>query len=198
MSNLHTHLICMQLINVFNVEHFSCWTNTMRDEVSGAVPIWPLQSIALYCGHPSQWYYTQCGSAVAGMFSSWLCVKFQNDCATETDVVHERHFTGQVSGGYPKLHNPQASPVSHVLPRVRCALVSTNTEEMVSTEDPECLTINSCSKPGWVQNKWLNPKLKSLNPHICMHNWMHNKVLDLIIASIFANCYRSSLTSRIP
>ena len=43
---------------------------TGRGEISGAVPIWPPQSVALNCGHPTQWLYTQCGPAVAVMFSS--------------------------------------------------------------------------------------------------------------------------------
>ena len=45
---------------------------TGRGEVSDAVPIWPPQSVAvaLNCGHPTQWHYTQCGPAVAVMFSS--------------------------------------------------------------------------------------------------------------------------------
>ena len=43
---------------------------TGRGEVSGAVQIWPPQSVALNCGHPTQWHYTQCGPAVAVMFSS--------------------------------------------------------------------------------------------------------------------------------
>ena len=66
-----THPIWMQLITVFNVEHFGCWTNTGRGEVSGKVLIWPPQTVALNCGHPSQWFCTQCGPAIAVMFSSW-------------------------------------------------------------------------------------------------------------------------------
>ena len=60
----------MQPIRVFDVGHFSCWTNTGRGEVRGVVPIWPPQSAALNCVYPSQWHYTQCGPAVAVMFSS--------------------------------------------------------------------------------------------------------------------------------
>ena len=62
----------MQLVRVFDVEDFSCWTNTGWGEVSGEVPIWPPHSVALNCGHPSQWHYTQCGPVVAVMFSSFL------------------------------------------------------------------------------------------------------------------------------
>ena len=38
----------------------------------GNTPVWPTQSIALDCGHPSQWHHTQCGPAAADIFSSWL------------------------------------------------------------------------------------------------------------------------------
>ena len=71
LDSVPTHLIWMQPIGVFDVEHFSCWTNPGRDEVSGEIPIWPPQSVALNFGQPPQWHYTQCGPAVAMMFSSW-------------------------------------------------------------------------------------------------------------------------------
>ena len=70
----------MHPIRKFDVEHFSCWTNTERGEVRGAVPIWPPQSVALNCGHPSQWHYTQCGPAVAVMFSSWSTQYYHDAC----------------------------------------------------------------------------------------------------------------------
>ena len=61
----------MQLKRVFDVEHLSCWTNTRWCEVSGAVQIWPPQPVALNCGPPSQWHYTQCGPIIAVLLSSW-------------------------------------------------------------------------------------------------------------------------------
>ena len=57
-----------------------------KHRASGEVPIWPPQSVALNCGYPSKWHYTQCSPAVAVMFS-WLQILFPLNEASAFNVI---------------------------------------------------------------------------------------------------------------
>ena len=54
---------------VFVAGHVNCWTNKRWGEVSDEIPLWPPQSVAMKCGQPPQWHYSQYGPAVPVMIS---------------------------------------------------------------------------------------------------------------------------------